>query len=85
MRNWKAFVVYGIAWIGVFLVAGVAVSIVVTLLAVLGLGTGAAGAIMVATALMLAAMFFSSVVFSFRDNFTRPDDMPPPADAPLVP
>ncbi|NEL79713.1 MAG: hypothetical protein G3W61_26180, partial [Xanthomonas perforans] len=57
----------------VFLGAGILVSVVVTLLAVFGLGTGIAGGIMVGTALMLAAMFFSSVVFTFRDCFEPPE------------
>ena len=29
---------------------------------------------MVATALMLAAIFFTSIVFTFRDSFSPPDD-----------
>lgn len=73
LRNFGAFTVYGFAWTGVFLGAGILVSVVVTLLAVFGLGTGIAGGIMVGTALMLAAMFFSSVVFTFRDCFEPPE------------
>lgn len=73
LRNFSAFTVYGLVWTGVFLGAGIVVSIAVTLLALLGLGSGVAGGIMVATALMLAAMFFTSVVFSFRDCFEPPE------------
>ena len=72
MRNMGAFTVYGLAWTGVFLGAGVAVSLLVALLSVAGLGTALAGGIMVGTALMLAAMFFTSVVFTFRDSFEAP-------------
>ncbi|GKT20608.1 BPSS1780 family membrane protein [Acidovorax sp. SUPP3334] len=83
LRNFGAFTVYGLAWTGVFLGAGIVVSIAVTLLALLGLGAGIAGGIMVGTALMLAAMFFTSVVFSFRDCFEPPERLvPPTADTP---
>jgi len=73
LRNLGAFTVYGLAWVGVFLGAGIATSLVVSLLALAGLGAGAAGGVMVATALMLAAMFFTSVVFTFRDCFEAPE------------
>ena len=66
------FTVYGLSWMGVFLGAGVVISLLVTMLSAIGLGAGMAGGIMVATAMMLAAMFFSSVVFTFRDSFDAP-------------
>ncbi|MBS0608022.1 MAG: hypothetical protein JSS19_01535, partial [Proteobacteria bacterium] len=72
-RNFGAFTVYGLAWMGVFLGAGLAMSLVVTLLAAVGMGSGMAGSIMVATAMMLAAMFLTSVVFTFRDSFEPPE------------
>ena len=59
--------------LGVFLAAGLAMSLLVTLLAAVGIGASMAGGIMVATAMMLAAMFFTSVVFTFRDSFAPPD------------
>lgn len=76
-RNMGAFTVYGLGWLGVFLVGGIAVALVSTFLTLAGLGANAAGGIMVGAALMLAAMFFTSVVFTFRDCF----DAPPPAPA----
>lgn len=83
VRNLGAFTVYGIAWVGVFLAAGILASLLVSLLALAGLGAGMAGGIMVAIALMLAAMFFTSVVFTFRDCFEAPEspqsDTPPSA------
>ncbi|GKS85142.1 membrane protein [Acidovorax sp. SUPP1855] len=87
LRNFSAFTVYGLVWTGVFLGAGIVVSIGVTLLALLGLGSGVAGGIMVATALMLAAMFFTSVVFSFRDCFEPPERrlVSPPSEAAAEP
>jgi hypothetical protein len=88
MRNFWAFTVFGLAWMGVFLVAGLAVALVMGLLS--GLLGVAAGGIMVGTAMMLAAMFFSSVVFTFRDCFEPPEqyahgpqDGVAPPDAPL--
>ncbi len=72
-RNFGAFTIYGLSWLGVFLGAGLAMSLLVTLLAAVGIGAGMAGGIMVATAMMLAAMFFTSVVFTFRDCFGPPD------------
>ena len=75
-RNFWAFTVYGLAWTGVFLGAGIAASVVAALLAVMGLGTGIMAGIMVGTAMLLAAMFFTSVVFSFRDCFEPPERLP---------
>jgi hypothetical protein len=72
VRNFGAFLVYGLGWLGVFLLGGVIVATVSPLLAVAGMGGSAAGGIMVGTALMLAAMFFTSVVFTFRDCYDAP-------------
>jgi hypothetical protein len=91
VRNFGAFTVYGLGWLGVFLLGGVVVTLAAALLAALGLGGAASGGVMVGTAMMLAAMFFTSVVFTFRDCFEPPshaapeephDDAPPPPDAP---
>lgn len=76
LRNIGAFTMYGLAWTGVFLGAGIAASVAVTLLALLGLGSALAAGIMVGTAMLLAAMFFTSVVFSFRDCFEPPERRP---------
>ncbi|MBS0466166.1 MAG: hypothetical protein JSS31_02715 [Proteobacteria bacterium] len=72
-RNFGAFTVYGLSWMGVFLAAGLAISLLVTLLAAMGLGAAMAGGTMVAAAMMLAAMFLTSVVFTFRDSFEPPE------------
>ncbi|MFY3385608.1 BPSS1780 family membrane protein [Paracidovorax sp. MALMAid1276] len=71
-RNFGAFLVYGLGWMGVFLLGGMAIATVSALLTVAGLGGSAAGGIMVGAALMMAAMFFTSVVFTFRDCFEPP-------------
>jgi hypothetical protein len=75
VRNFGALTVYGLLWLGVFLGAGI----------VFGLVGGAIGgatlarAVMMPTALLLAAMFSTSIYFSFRDSFVG-DDIPPPGD-----
>lgn len=81
LKNIGAFSVYSIAWFGVFLGSAIVVSLIVTLLAVAGLGSGAVAAIMIATALVLASMFFTSIVFTFRDNFEPPERPQPTAQA----
>ena len=87
VRNFSAFVVYGLGWLGVFALGGVLISVISTLLAVLGLFSAestpsAIGGLMMGLAMVMAAMFFSSIVFTFRDCFAPPDapeDTPPPA------
>ena len=79
VRNFGAFLVYGLGWLGVFLLGGLVVSVVSALLAVAGLAGSAAGGIMVGAAMMMAAMFFTSVVFTFRDCF-EPSTTPTPQE-----
>lgn len=72
-RNFGAFTVYGLAWMGVFVATGLTISLLLTLLSAVGVGAAVAGGTMVATAMMLAAMFLTSVVFTFRDSFEPPE------------
>ncbi|MBV7543704.1 BPSS1780 family membrane protein [Acidovorax sp. sic0104] len=72
MRNFGAFFVYGLGWLGVFLLGAVVVTLAAALLAALGLGGAASGGMVVGSAMMLAAMFLTSVVFTFRDCFEPP-------------
>ena len=65
LRNFWAFTLFGLAWVGVFLLAGLAV----TLLALLLGSQTVAAAAMVPAALLVAAMFFTSFYFTFRDSF----------------
>ena len=86
VRNLGAFTVYGLGWLGVFLLGGVLISLVASLFAAMGLlgagnAPGMVGSLMVGMAMVLAAMFFSSVVFSFRDCFEPPEKPLLPADA----
>ncbi len=66
-RNLGAYLVYSVAWMGVFIMAGV---VILSALTLLGVGQ-AAGAVMVPLALVFAAMFFSSIYFTFRDSFVH--------------
>lgn len=64
-RNLRAYLVYGLLWLGVFLGAGLVVATVATLVG----SPQAAGVAMLPVALLMAAMFFSSIWFTFRDSF----------------
>ncbi|BEP92913.1 hypothetical protein KW843_13700 [Acidovorax sp. sif1233] len=89
VRNFGAFLVYGLGWLGVFLLGGVVVTLASALLAAAGLAGSTAGGIMVGAAMVMAAMFFTSVVFTFRDCFEPPShpasEAPPHDDAPPPP
>ena len=84
VRNFSAFAVFGLAWFGVFAIGGVLISLVSALLAVLGVlsaesAPSAIGGLMMGLAMVMAAMFFSSIVFTFRDCFQPPETEPPKA------
>lgn len=79
IRNIGAYFVFGVCWVGVFIATGMVLAIVTGILAAL-IGS-IAGGLMVATALALAAVFFTSIVFSFRDSFSPPDADPSLVDS----
>ena len=83
LKNIRAFTLYSVVWFAVFLAAGVIVSLVVTLLAIAGLGNSVVAALMIASVLVLVTMFFTSIVFTFRDNF-EPPQRPAQADEQLT-
>ena len=64
-KNMGALTVFGLAWVGVFVVAAIVVSIIA---AVLGNPAVAAMA-MFPVALVIVAMFFTSIYFTVRDSF----------------
>jgi hypothetical protein len=76
-RNFGAYALFGLAWFGVFLVAGIAIGLAATVLVglgAIGVGEGATAigsALMIGSALVLAAMSLSSTWFTFRDTFTE--------------
>ena len=64
-KNWGAFAVYGLVWMGVFMLVMLVVGI-----AAAALGDPAfAGLAMFPIALVFFAMFFTSIYFTFRDSF----------------
>lgn len=66
LQNWRAFLMFGVLWTFIFL----GTTMVILLLSgLLGDGDFAASALLPAM-LMLAAMFFASTYYSFRDCFT---------------
>jgi hypothetical protein len=67
LRNWRAFLVFGIMWALIFISTGLILSIASGLI-----GDGGLVAMTLLPAmLMLAAMFFCSTYFSFRDCFSN--------------
>ena len=70
-KNFGALSVFGLVWVGVFMLAILAV----TILAALVGGPAFVGLAMFPVALVIFAMFFTSVYFTFRDSFeTTPDN-----------
>jgi hypothetical protein len=80
--NRGAMFFYGIGWVGVFLLGGMLLSLLGALLG----GAQALQLILYPAVLLMAAMFHTSIFFSFRDSFSTgdPADTPPahPGDAP---
>jgi hypothetical protein len=72
LRNTGAFLVYGATWIALFVLGGL---IVMLLAGVLG-SPELAATLLVPTALLMAAMFFTSIFFSVRDCFLADEPRP---------
>ena len=70
LKNFGAFLTYGMAWLAVFLVVGSAFGLVGALLG----GAAMARAVMMPMALLMAAMFSTSIYFTFRDSFVATPD-----------
>ncbi len=80
LRNFGAFLLYGAAWLAVFLGTGTVFGLIGGMLG----GAGMARAVMMPMALLMAAMFSTSIYFTFRDSFVAtPDSEPqPPEETP---
>lgn len=79
LRNFGAFAVYGVGWMGVFVGIGTAFALVGGMIG----GATTARAVMMPVALLMAAMFSTSVYFTFRDCFVEtPEPEPSPASEP---
>lgn len=75
LRNFGAMTVFGLVWMGVFMLTGM---LVMVLSVVLG-QPDLMGSIMFPAAMLLAAMFFTSLYFTFRDCFVSDDATTSPA------
>ena len=73
LRNFWAFVVFGLVWMSILMAAILVVSLVAGIVG----DPDLAGLALMPIALLVAAMFFTSTYFSFRDCFE-----PPQEDAP---
>lgn len=65
LRNFGAFFVYGVGWLGLFIASGMVFAMIGGMLG----GASMARAVMMPLALLLAAMFSTSIYFTFRDSF----------------
>ncbi|MBF6632388.1 MAG: hypothetical protein ITG01_14760 [Comamonas sp.] len=75
LRNFRAFFMYALGWMGLTIAAGVVLSLITVLLSAL-LGSAVALAANILTIMLVMAlitMFLSSAVFTFRDCFSAPD------------
>ncbi len=71
-RNKGAMLVFGLGWLGIFLLAGLLTSLVAGLL-----GPQALAFVTYPLVLLLAAMFHASLYFTFRDSFVTHYPTPP--------
>lgn len=77
VRNMGAFTLFGLAWLGVFVVGGLVVLVLASLLG----NPGFAGAALLPVALLMASMFFTSIYFTVRDCFAE-EPIPPTGASP---
>jgi hypothetical protein len=65
LRNLGAYIVFGLAWLGIFLLVIMLTSVSVTLAA----GAEAAAVAVMPAAMLVMALFFTSLYFTFADSF----------------
>ena len=70
LRNFWAFVVFGLTWIGVLML----LVLVVTLIATVAGSPELASDLMLPLLMVMVSMFFTSLYFSFRDSFELPSE-----------
>ena len=73
LRNARAFLVYGLLWMGLSMGVGLALMLVLSL-AQANTDIGVATAALFPLSLIIAAMFFTSLWFTFRDSFSTDDE-----------
>ncbi len=76
-KNLGAFTVFGFAWMGIFMLTILAVTVLAALLG----SPGFAGIAMLPIALVIFAMFFTSIYFTFRDSFEASQESDAPTNA----
>ena len=69
-RNFWAFVIFGLMWMGVLVLMVLAVTLVASLLG----SPGLAGDLLFPVLMLMASMFFTSLYFTFRDSFDAPPE-----------
>jgi hypothetical protein len=72
LRNFWAYLAYGLGWFAVFAFGAV----VITTISVLTSSPAVAAALMIPMVLTVAAMFFTSLYFTFRDSFIHTEETP---------
>lgn len=80
LKNFGAYLVYGLGWLAVFLGIGTVFALLGGLLG----GATMARAVMMPVALLMAAMFSTSIYFTFRDSFVATPE-PEPSPTPQEP
>ena len=80
LRNFGAFALYGLTWLFVFLGIGTVFGLLGALIG----GPAVARAVMMPTALLMVAMFSTSIYFTFRDCFVATPE-PEPGEPPASP
>lgn len=72
LRNFWAYLAYGLGWFAVFAFGAV----VITTISVVADSPAVAAALMIPMVLTVAAMFFTSLYFTFRDSFIHTEETP---------
>ena len=80
-KNWAALTVYGLAWSGVFAAGMMIVIVIATLIGNIAFASMAMFPLM----LLMMALFFTSIYFTFRDSFTDTDPEPSIDSPSLIP
>jgi len=69
-KNFGAFAVFGATWVGLLMLAAIGVSLIASLIG----SPALAAMLLLPLALLIMAMFFTSIYFTFRDSFTVTED-----------
>jgi hypothetical protein len=78
LRNFWAFTVFGLMWLSVLVMVVISVTTVAALLG----SPALAGDVLFPVLLLMAAMFFTSLYFTFRDSFEAPPEAAAPSKLP---